>query len=316
MEKNLIIEKVAKKANALPDIRRGVFGKHDVSHKAQIVSYSAQQAKNLGLKYLGFARYGKIMKNGSYQITHLVKNGRLEEFEHENDPYNFKDVHNNFEALFQKEEADDLYDHYMQATQSYHDQLTNKNPEDIPMIAYAAETGLLPYISHDYKAINRHLYSGNSLSDASPKIQKQISAIDSLFGSEYATSQADVSVYTGTALRLEKGKDYLFKGYLSASIDPRVAYGFALDLDNEEQKNIPSFLQINIKKGQKALNINALSKYFPLDSKFYDKEREVLLPRSSILSIKDGPIYYHNTQVWNAELDQEGMFDDGPPTFI
>ena len=140
------------------------------------------------------------------------------------------------------------------------------------------------YTADGYQAINRYLYKGHD-DGATPEndqyLADNINALDSAF--EETQAPFDYTVYSGLSSRysadkFQLGGEYVFRGYISTSLDFNTAIGGFADVGASDQ---PVVLQIEVKKGQKSIYLDAVS-----DN---SGERETLLPRGSKVKILTGP---------------------------
>lgn len=157
---------------------------------------------------------------------------------------------------------------------------------------------LLGYISAsgignnaDHREINSFLYSGMDqkgfkdkhkhmdqyVSNMLGRIYKSINRIDSAF--EFTRTPKKLTVYTGLSSRydpknIEVGSTYIFRGYLSTSLDYKVA--------NSSGFGHSVMIEIEVPSDSKGIYISGL------DAMDYD-EKEMLLPRNTHLQIVSGP---------------------------
>lgn len=160
---------------------------------------------------------------------------------------------------------------------------------------------LLGYISAssdgtnaDHREINSFLYSGMDqtaykdkqkqyynndqyVSHMLGRIYKSINRIDSAF--EFTRTPKKLTVYTGLSSRydpknIEVGSTYIFRGYLSTSLDYKVA--------NSSGFGHSVMIEIEVPSDSKGIYISGL------DAMDYD-EKEMLLPRNTHLQIVSGP---------------------------
>lgn len=143
---------------------------------------------------------------------------------------------------------------------------------------------LKDYTSHRYAKINRYLYKGHD-EDATPDddewMADTITAIDSAF--EDTQAPFDYTVYSGLSERyspdkFQPGEQYVFRGYVSSSIDFNTAIGGFAGAGKSRQAVV---LQIEIKKGQKSIYVDPLS--------INSGEKETMLPRGSMIEVVSGP---------------------------
>ena len=140
------------------------------------------------------------------------------------------------------------------------------------------------YTSSGYAEINRYLYKGHD-DGVSPQqdeiINQTIETLDSAF--EETQIPFPYTVYSGLSSRysadkFQLGGEYIFRGYVSTSLDFNTAIGGFADVGGSDQ---PVVLQVELKKGQKAIYVDAVSAH--------EGERETLLPRGSKIKVISGP---------------------------
>lgn len=148
-----------------------------------------------------------------------------------------------------------------------------------------AELGAIEYYTADgYADINRYLYKGHD-EGVSPEqdayLNQSIAALDSAF--DETQLPFPYTVYSGLSSRyktdkFQKGGEYIFRGYVSTSLDFNTAIGGFADVGDTDQ---PVVLQVELKKGQRAIYLDAVSAN--------SGERETLLPRGSKIKVVSGP---------------------------
>jgi hypothetical protein len=295
-----------------------IFDLHADHHEKTLVDATSYQAKKLGLKYLGFGRYGKMMmpkqnmmgkpapKNieGQMTVTHVVKNGLLVPVAvppPDNKCYPARDSIKCHDAYFNKQ---------AKLIKTEVEQLKGKRKR-----AWEEAVKVLRnYSEHEHSILNSVL-SKNMLSRAHPTIIRKIKVLDDLFKLPITKLGKNFTVYASVGVPVGKGKAFELAGYLNTTVDPKVALGFAngskedVDLadlladDGEEPTSLPSLIQLELKRGQRALDVTSLTGgpgYQPADN-----DDEFILPRGSRIIIKDGPIHLKHAVVWRAELDQQ-----------
>jgi hypothetical protein len=315
IEKVLAKKKSEKKEPPKPADRFSIFGAHENYHKKHNVDVTAIQAKRLGLKYLGFGRYGMIdPMTQEYTVTHKVINGRLEQVA--------------------EGAVDDEFDHKQRGSKwlSNTDQtplyLQHLDSREIGRIntLFKDQTkggalakhrlskcgdSLKTYCDLEYSRVNKFLSSGSDIEDANEKIQKIIKDLDKLTKHEVSKLDADVHLFRGATGVFEKGTEYSFPWFLSTSADPNTALNFVPSEPRQAKgkpTEYPVMLEIVAKKGQQALNTRAIAK--ALGHEVQPHEYEFILPRNGTLKIVDGPIRTaRNIIIWKAEITDQGMGD-------
>ena len=300
----LLIERlVANRKKPVPP--QSVFDSHHNHHKNNQVDKTSFQASRLGLKYLGFGRYGKIKNdkdptnNKKFEVTHIVKNGLLvpviNNFTSDTDEY-VDD--NDYIPELKKTNIKRFYDINRDEVKKYVDNMgvSEKKKFDKQINA------LQKYVAAGFVDINKVLFNGLE-KKASPRIIHAIRQMDNMFHHDYAKAKTDLTLYTGTTANIEKGQTYVFKGFMSTSIDPKIAKIFANpDVDDDSKYHVsnkkvenapPVVIQIDVKKGQRILDVmsslDAAGGIYP--TAYQQTEKEFILPRNTYLNIIDGPIH-------------------------
>jgi len=281
-------------------------------------STAAREAKKLHLTYIGFGRY----TNKQGVITHVVENGQLKELTKPVFDYASKSVINDKqvpekklrkqeEEHYQKRDAD-LYQanknfHKFSAEQykRYRKIRTELKKFYDPEFYDDNEKQALEYYTGDgAEAINQHLYSGKyeqgPQGNEDDDLTQMVDDIDSAMENG-PTTPFDFVSYTGLSMRYKKenikpGQTYVFKGFVSSSINHEEALQFAGEGYNNSfgatsnpLKTSGIILELNIKKGQKGIYLKNLSGY--------QEEEEFLLPRETAIKIVSGPHYYGHTGI-------------------
>lgn len=255
----------------------------------------ARQAKQMGLTYAGFGRY----LDAKGKVAYVVQDGKLVPYKGMEDIQKMYDKAENattdekyqqikaqadtHSKIYRAQEKEDsrLIKSKFREAQKFNREL-NKWTAQIDFTEEQFEA-LQEYTDTYYDSVNRYLYKGHdegvdAMRDSD--IVRVISAIDSAF--DEAQAPFDYTVYTGLSSRYKankivEGEQYLFRGYLSTSLDANVAAGGYTD----ESKDGRVLLQIDIKQGQKALHIDEISNR--------QGELETILPRGSMVQIVSGP---------------------------
>jgi len=266
-------------------------------------SEAASMAKKMSLIYVGFGRYAD--KSG--KVKYIVKNKKLY-------PFKGKDVEaagldasdaqmnaaamkgdiNTMAVLDKKQKAsiqgikadESIKNKYQKQNTreiiAYDRQLRNLyqpsifTPDEIDAIKYYTESG--------FNDINRYLYKGfdpETTPDQANQTVQKIQALDNAF--EETGAPFDYTVYTGLSSRydfrkIKPGKDYIFRGYISTSLD----HDTAIDMFTFDQnQDVGVALEIDIKEGQKSIYLEGVT-----DTQ---GEFETLLPRGTKIRVEGGP---------------------------
>jgi len=140
------------------------------------------------------------------------------------------------------------------------------------------------YTGDGYADINRYLYKGHdegATQEQDDYLNRTIETLDSAF--EETQTPFPYTVYSGLSSRysadkFQLGGEYIFRGYVSTSLDFNTAIGGFADVGDKDQ---PVVLQVELNKGQKAIYLDAVSAN--------SGERETLLPRGSRIKVISGP---------------------------
>lgn len=273
-------------------------------------SPTAKEARKMGLSYAGFGRYA----DNTGAITYVVNNNKLIPFRGAEDVTKLRSKGSEVALKGKKENTGKEYtqaaEQGVQAQKeinrrsqkysgtktkellSYDRQLKrlyNPNlftPEEL--------NALQAYSNEEYQPINSYLYKGftpETPPDVANQIMANIDAIDSAF--DETGAPFEYTVYTGLSDRydynkLQPGKDYVFRGYVSTSL----AYSTATDLFTSDAQNLRPVLEIDIKKGQKSIYMEGFAEN--------PGEFETLLPRGTKIKIESGPHILDNAQLGGA----------------
>jgi hypothetical protein len=252
--------------------------------KIEPKSNAAKEARRLGLTYMGFGRYA----DSKGKVAYIVDQDRLI-------PYKGRDE---VQSMYSKDSASSI---------AYASVLNNRDKEDSKIIKQKSKdtqalnralykfykpdifddaeiNAIQYYTAEGFGPVNRYLYKGHD-KEVSPEldatINSTIEALDSAF--ENTQSPFAYTVYSGLSSRyssnkLEPGEDYIFRGYVSSSID----FTTAIDAFTESDwSDSVVALQIEVAKGQKSIYVDPISSNAG--------EGETLLPRGSKIRIVSGP---------------------------
>jgi len=261
-------------------------------------SETAKEARRLGLKYLGFGRYGRKDQQKP-KVTHFVEDGKLKkistryihsyevkkEWDQSIDDYidagYWKKInrtlvsHYNATRLSRDEEK--TLDHYTK--EGYRDFtkiiLNRANPQKYKLPEYKS--------THDYHGLRK------SAHDSYWRLVKyRINLLDDIIDDESHTSPTDFIAYSGNHnLSMEKGRVYLLPLFTSTSLNLYTALFFA--------GNKGSLLQFNIKKGQQGYYLGERN----------PGENEFILPRNTKIKVLDKRkmmIYGFETDVFMVDI--------------
>lgn len=257
-------------------------------------SEAARQAKSLGLTYIGFARYA----DATGKVAYVVQNGQLVPYKSGEQVQAMSDKASN--GSFNDPEQQAIVDQELKRinkvkrqdikylTQSYKE--INQTAKNLgksykpDMFAPEELQAISDYTNDLFNPVNGYLYKGFDMQtdpNTIQAVQNNVSMLDSAF--DRTATPFDYHVYTGLTQRYDPahfraGKDYVFRGYVSTSLD------FAKALDTYSQLNQQGYktlLQIYVRKGQKSIYTDGLTGN--------KDDKEVLLPRGSKVRIASGP---------------------------
>ena len=290
--------------------------------KSEPTTAAAAQARKMGLTYVGFGRYA----DSKGQVSYTVDKDRLVPFKKKEDIHGmYQKIHSappepapkkgekpgiskmqvmskqadQFHTTLKRRTKEDKKinkEKYKQAVQvnkalnnAYKPELFDTN--EIEAIKY--------YTSQGFDPINRYLYKGHDegvTPEDATAIESSVNTLDSAF--EGTKAPFPYTVYTGLSGRYDPakiapGETYVFRGYLSTSLDYNTAISGFTDLSDKSV-----VLQIEVQKGQKAIHVDGMS-----DNP--GNEMETLLPRGSRVKIISGPHVLSSTS-----LDSDLYSDD------
>ena len=252
--------------------------------KTEPKSNAAKEARKLGLTYMGFGRYA----DSKGKIAYIVDQDRLI-------PYKGRDE---VQSMYSKDADSSIaYASVLNSREKEDSKIIKQKSKDTqalnkalykfykPDIFDDAEINAIQYYTAEgFGLVNRYLYKGHD-KGISPELDSMINstieALDSAF--ENTQSPFAYTVYSGlssrySAKKLKPGEDYIFRGYISTSID----FTTAIDAFTESDWNDSVVvLQIEVAKGQKSIYVDPISSNAG--------EGETLLPRGSKIRIVSGP---------------------------
>jgi hypothetical protein len=263
-------------------------------------SASAEQAKQLGLVYVGFGRYEDPR---TQQVTHIVQNDRLV-------PFSKAMKTNTF-----KQQSSDDYGNYVKGMmpdiQQNHSELSSyympENYEDNELDAIEAYTGI------DFLDMNDKLYTlpvGIPADQIQPEFEgddigQKIAALDSAL--DKVAAPKDFITYTGldTSYNVEDfvpGRVFRFKGFRSTSLNTNIALNYNSRVNVTSGRKQTILLQIRVKKGSKGMYVDEFS--------VNPGESEYLLPRGSKVRIKGGPNKLIGSNAYSQDPNLEVLYFD------
>lgn len=285
--------------------------------KSEPKSAAAKEARKLGLTYIGFGRYA----DNKGRIAYIVDKGRLvpykrpEEMESmysksmsqslspskqtkgkSNDAVSTYNLHAGAQDRRNTEDSKIIRQKTKEASALNKELYKFYNPN---MFSQEEIDALTYYTADGFEPINRYLYKGHepgTSQDEADQIDALVNAIDSAF--EETQAPFAYSVYSGLSSRyradkIKPGGEYIFRGYLSTSIDFNTAIGGFADTDMRSDAAV--VLQIEVSKGQKSIYLDPLS--------YNSGEKETLLPRGSRIKIISGP-HMMDYGILNPDADE------------
>lgn len=262
--------------------------------KTEPSSVTAAEAKKLGLTYLGFGRYA----DETGQVAYTVVRNKLVPFKHiehlqkmadkvnsgiEVDPEQKAAVDKALKVSHDIKDKNirDLTKTYKEIVRSEKEFKKAYNPNN-----FAPEEldALQSYTNDLFGPVNNYLYKGfdDTIDPGTAQaVQNAVVTLDSMF--QRVQAPFDHIVYTGLTTRYDPinftaGKDYIFRGYTSCSLD----YNTALDVYDQTGQQSPKILmQIDVQKGQRSVYVDSLTGL--------TRDKEIILPRGSKIKILSGP---------------------------
>ncbi len=279
--------------------------------KSEPKTAASMEARRLGLTYMGFGRYA----NSKGQIAYIVHNDRLIPYKTQEDVQGmYQKAHQMLPAGSTKVSKDDKTNTLKAQADEHNKILTKRSAEDEKIVnrkmkeaiktnkiltkAFPASmfdenemAALQEYTNQGFGPVNRYLYKGLD-NDATQEDADYINGVIEGMDSAFSNSQAPMNytVYTGLSQRYTSdkfvpGKDYIFKGYVSTTLD----YNTAIELFTEQNED-SVILQIEVLKGQNAIHVSGFSNVNADEDEFLQtEEMETILPRGSKIKIISGP---------------------------
>lgn len=266
--------------------------------KSEPKSAAASEARKMGLTYMGFGRYADRKGN----LAYIVHNDKLVPYKSEDD---IDDMY--YKSYASGSKVSDKIETIRKEADFHQKVSIKRGTEDRKIIKQLNADvkavdrqlfkfykpglfdsneidAIMDYTANGYQAVNRYLYKGHD-DNATPEddayLANMINSLDSAF--EETQAPFAYTVYSGLSSRysadkFQVGGEYIFRGYVSTSLDFGTAIGIFSDVGNTEQSIV---LQIEIAKGQKSIYLDAIS-----DN---SGENETLLPRGSKIKVVSGP---------------------------
>jgi hypothetical protein len=271
--------------------------------KSEPKTAASIEARKLGLTYMGFGRYA----NSKGQITYIVHNDRLVPYKTQEDVQGmYQKVHQTPSTVSTKslEAQADKHNKILTKRSAEDEKIANRKMKEaiktnkILTKAFPASmfdenemAALQEYTNQGFGPVNRYLYKGLD-DDATQEDADYINGVIEGMDSAFSNSQAPMNytVYTGLSQRYTSdkfvpGKDYIFKGYVSTTLD----YNTAIELFTEQNED-SVILQIEVSKGQNAIHVSGFSNVNADEDEFLQtEEMETILPRGSKIKIISGP---------------------------
>jgi ADP-ribosyltransferase exoenzyme len=174
------------------------------------------------------------------------------------------------------------------------------------------------YTGEDFEDINRYLYRGYDEGTdyfASKYIEDIVSKLDAAF--EETEAPFKYTTYTGLSDRynpesFEVGREYIFKGYVSSSLDHNIAgdtfTGFKKDKKAKSKTSQGVVLELEIPKGAKSIYLEPHTSQKSSIKAF--REYETLLPRGTKIKVVSGP---HKVETTTILPNARSWTDAGNP---
>jgi len=279
----------------------------EISSEENVKSSTAKEARKLGLSYVGFGRYA----DSTGSVAYVVKNDKLIPFRKSEEILNLhqKKIDSQLKGKSGKE-YDQLVNQGVEAQEEVgkrsKEYTVTKTKEllkydrelkklyDQDLFTPEELNALMEYTEQNFQDINSYLYRGfkdDTPPDVANQIMSEIDTIDSAF--EETGAPFDYTVYTGLSDRydynkIQPGKDYIFRGYISTSL----SYDIATDLFTDSKQEYRTVLELSIREGQKSIYMEGFTNN--------EGEFETLLPRGTKVQIVSGPHLLDNPQLAGA----------------
>ncbi len=273
--------------------------------KSEPKTAASMEARRLGLSYMGFGRYA----NSKGEVAYIVHNDRLVPYKTQ------EDVQGMYQKAHEMPSTGTNKSKTLVAQADEHNRILTKRFVEDEKIANrkmkeAIKTNKIltkafpasmfdekemaafqEYTNEGFGPVNRYLYKGLD-DDATQEDADYINGVIEGMDSAFSNSQAPMNytVYTGLSQRYTSdkfvpGKDYIFKGYVSTTLD----YNTAIELFTEQNED-SVILQIEVSKGQNAIHVSGFSNVNAGEGEeFQTEEMETILPRGSKVKIISGP---------------------------
>jgi len=280
--------------------------------KSQPKSKAADQAQKMGLTYAGFGRY----MDAQGKVAYVVQRGKLVPFK------GIQDVQNSYskaqtqtanpEKQKEMQSQADAESSVLQNRQKKDADIMAVQQGDIEVINQALVSQPTPlddmhisaiqsYTTDMHDAVNRYLYKGYDEGTdlaAGQAIADTINVLDSAF--DQAVAPMPYSTYTCLSNRYDPSKiaaggQYLFRSYLSSSLEPTVALS-----GYEAEGAAKVLLQIDVQEGQRALYLEPYAQE--------PGDMETLFPRGSVLQIVSGPHPFDGTVLGLSDQNPVSLF--------
>lgn len=253
------------------------------------------QAEKLGLTYVGFGRFA----DNQGTVTYMVNKNKLVPYENQQDAYaNYNKASmggNNEKAAELKKQADEYTDILYDRTEADQKAMSSESQMimqvDAALKQYYNQSmfdsmeinTILDFITADFEPLNLYLYQGfdpGTDQQTADNMTQAISELDTLI--EDSQAPFNYSVYTCLSPRynpsdIKAGETYLFRGYISTSLDYNVCIEAAI---KEMQAQSITLLQIDLMQGQRSIYTEAFTE---------SGELETILPRGLKIGIVSGP---------------------------
>lgn len=263
-------------------------------------SAAAQQAKKLGLQYVGF---GKYEDPKTQQITHVVQNEKLVPFTKASKTNSFKAQTADEYGSYSKELMPNI-EQTQQYLASYY-KPESFSEDELTAIQQYTDTGFFD--------INERLYalpSNIKAKDIMPEfdgdpIPQQVASLDSALNKIKCPVDSLVYVGLGPDYDITKfvpGSSFVFKGFRSTTLNPNITLNYNQKTNKTAMRNQTIVLQIRVKKGSKGVMVDEYSAN--------PGESEYLLPRSSKVKILSGPNKLVGSNAYSGDSNLEVLYFD------
>jgi hypothetical protein len=300
--------------------------------KSEPKTEASRQARKMGLRYMGFGRYAGPDGN----VSHIVVKDKLVPFKKDEElakmmkkagdeeakrlttpsPKDGKPVKKNTGLTYSDVKKLDVAKRQRSREDSKILSAKRKEIEALDKELTAFYGGIFNddeleaidrYTDVEFQTINQYLYNGHEEGTdyyTAKEIESLVDKLDSAF--EETEAPFKYTTYTGLSDRYKPGSfkvggEYIFKGYVSTSLDHEVSVDGFTDFGKSKgaKKQQGVVLELEIPKGAKSI-------YLQSSGNAPEGEYETLLPRGTKIKVVSGP---HNATTDTLLSSESGLSD-------